>query len=83
MADFFDHIPDKQIEFIGKQPMFCVASACAEGRVNLSPRGGDCFRVLDANTFAWLDMTGSGNETAAHIKHDGRVTINSICLSGI
>ncbi len=75
MAAFFDRLNEKHIAFIERQPMFFVASAAAEGRINLSPKGMDTFRVIDAATVAYLDLTGSGNETAAHIKRDGRVTV--------
>lgn len=75
MADFFDHITEKHADFIAEQPMFFTASACATGRINLSPKGNDSFRVLSPNLCGYLDMGGSGNETAAHIKNDGRVTI--------
>lgn len=75
MADFFDHITDKHAAFIKEQPMFFTASACAEGRINLSPKGNDSFRVLSPKLCGFLDMGGSGNETAAHIKNDGRVTV--------
>jgi hypothetical protein len=75
MAKFFDALTDGLIRFIEKQHMFCVASAPADGRVNLSPKGMDTFRVLDASTVAYLDLTGSGNETSAHIHENGRVTI--------
>ncbi len=75
MADFFDHITDKHAEFIAQQPMFFTASACATGRINLSPKGNDSFRVLSPTLCGFLDMGGSGNETAAHIKNDGRLTI--------
>lgn len=64
-------------EWIGQQPMFFVATAplSADGHVNLSPRGYDSFRILDDHTVAWLDLTGSGNETAAHVGENGRMTI--------
>lgn len=75
MAEFFDHISDKHAAFIAEQPMFFTATACAEGRINLSPKGMDSFRVLSPNLCGYLDMTGSGNETATHIKHNGRITI--------
>lgn len=55
--------------------MFFVATAPKEGRINLSPKGMDTFRVIDDNTVAYLDLTGSGNETAAHLLDDGRVTV--------
>jgi len=75
MADFFGHITDKHAEFIAAQPMFFTATACAEGRINLSPKGMDSFRVLSPNLCGYLDSTGSGNETSAHIKNDGRITV--------
>ena len=75
MADFYDYLSDKLIAFIAAQPMFFVATAAPGARVNLSPKGMDTFRVLDPARCAYLDITGSGNETAAHIKADGRITI--------
>ena len=75
MSDFFDHITDKHAEFIKSQPMFFTATACAEGRINLSPKGMDSFRVLSPNLCGYLDVTGSGNETSAHINNDGRITV--------
>jgi hypothetical protein len=74
MAEFFDSLTDEHIAFIARQPMFFVATAAAEGRINLSPKGQDTFRVIDLKTCAYLDLTGSGNETAAHLKRDGRIT---------
>lgn len=79
MAKFFDAINDDQVAFIAKQPMFFVATAAADGRVNLSPKGYDAFRVLGPNRVAYLDLRGSGNETHAHMIAEqadkGRVTI--------
>jgi hypothetical protein len=75
MATFFDTLTDKYIEFIRQQHVFFVATAAAQGRVNLSPKGMDTFQVIDANTVAYLDMSGSGNETSAHLQNDGRITI--------
>lgn len=75
MAAFFDSLDEKLIAFIEAQPLFFVASAVAEGRVNLSPKGLDTFRVLGPNLVAYLDITGSGNETAAHAKAGGRATM--------
>jgi len=74
VAQFFDSITDKMAAFIEEQPMFCVATACSTGRVNLSPKGMDTFRVLGPNLCGYVDLTGSGNETAAHITNDGRIT---------
>ena len=82
MAKFFDKIDDKIRKFIGEQKMFFTASAPASGRINLSPKGIDSFRVLDENTVCYLDLTGSGNETAAHIAENGRVTIMFCSFSG-
>jgi len=75
MATFYDTLTEDQIAFIKRQHIFFVATASSTGRVNLSPKGMDTFRVLSPNTVAYLDMYGSGNETAAHIQHDGRVTL--------
>ena len=75
MADFFDSIGEKHAAFVAKQPIFFVATAAGEGRINLSPKGMDCFRVLGANRVGWLDVGGSGNETHAHLAVDGRITV--------
>lgn len=75
MAELYDEIPDKLRQFIERQKIFFVATADAGGRVNLSPKGGDCFKVLAPNRVAWLSMTGSGNETAAHMLASNRITI--------
>ncbi len=76
MATFFDALTDKYVDFIRQQHVFFVATATAagQGRVNLSPKGMDTFQVLDPNTVAYLDMSGSGNETSAHLQNDGRIT---------
>ena len=74
MAEFFDQLSEDHTSFISEQPLFFVATAASEGRINLSPKGMDCFRVLSPTKCGYLDMTGSGNETAAHIKADGRLT---------
>lgn len=55
--------------------MFFVATAAAEGRVNLSPKGLDTLRVLDERRIVWLNLSGSGNETAAHVADSGRMTL--------
>jgi len=74
VAEFFDAITDKQQTFVEKQPMFFVATAASDGRVNLSPKGYDAFRVLGPNRVAYLDLSGSGNETHAHITANNRIT---------
>jgi hypothetical protein len=75
MAKFYESITPEVRAFIEAQKVFFVASAVAGSRINLSPKGADTLRVLDERTVAWLDITGSGNETAAHLKHDGRLTL--------
>lgn len=75
MAEFFTSMTDKQRAFIAKQPVFFVATAAADARVNLSPKGMDCFRALSSSQVAYLDVGGSGNETQAHLTADGRITI--------
>ena len=75
MARFYAVLDDKQRGFIAAQKLFFTATAPSGGRINLSPKGMDSLRVIDAHRVAYLDLTGSGNETAAHLKHDGRMTI--------
>lgn len=75
MADFTDMLTEKHMDMIGKQPVFFVATAAADGRINLSPKGYDSFRVLSPTQVAYLDLGGSGNETHAHLAADGRITI--------
>jgi hypothetical protein len=75
MSKFFDEITPEIRTFIENQKMFFVATAPREGHINLSPKGMDTFRVLDARTAIYLDLTGSGNETAAHLLDNGRITI--------
>src|SRR5882757_4585032 len=84
MAKFFDNIQDQHQVFIEKQKMFFVASAplAADGHVNLSPKGIDSFKVLSANKIAYMDITGSGNETSAHILENGRITIMFCSFDG-
>ena len=75
MAKFYASLTDDLQAFIGEQQLFFTASAIATGRINLSPKGVDSFRVLDSNTVAYLDLTGSGNETSAHLSVDPRITV--------
>ncbi|MBK8022182.1 MAG: pyridoxamine 5'-phosphate oxidase family protein [Chloroflexi bacterium] len=84
MAKFFDAIGGDHRKFIEKQHMFFVASAplSAEGHVNLSPKGLDCLRILSPNQVAYLDLTGSGNETSAHLAENGRITFMFCSFSG-
>ncbi|HEX8500573.1 MAG TPA: pyridoxamine 5'-phosphate oxidase family protein [Pyrinomonadaceae bacterium] len=75
MAKFYQRLDETLREFIGGQKIFFTATAPAGGRINLSPKGMDTLRCLDDRTLAYLDLTGSGNETAAHLAADGRMTI--------
>lgn len=75
MADFTDHLTEDHTAFIARQPVFFTATAAADGRINLSPKGYDVFRILGPNRVVWLDLGGSGNETQAHLTADGRITI--------
>jgi hypothetical protein len=74
MSEFFDALNDKHVEMIGRQPVFFVATAAADGRINLSPKGYDSFRMISPNKVGYLDLGGSGNETHAHLSVDGRIT---------
>lgn len=82
MAKQFTRIEEAHRAFIEQQHIFFTASATPSSRVNVSPRSTDYFRIIDENTVAYLDRTGSGNETAAHLKADGRLTIMFCALEG-
>lgn len=71
----FDHITDRLERFIAAQQLFFVATAAAGGRVNVSPKGLDSLRVVGPNRVVWVNGTGSGNETAAHLLEVPRMTI--------
>ena len=76
MAKFYTRLDEGLQSFIGEQKMFFTATAPVEGRINLSPKGMDTFRCLDGGRrVAYLDLTGSGNETAAHLSENGRMTV--------
>ncbi|WP_425955257.1 pyridoxamine 5'-phosphate oxidase family protein [Xylanimonas sp. McL0601] len=75
MAQQYDEISDRLAEFIGKQHLFFVATAARDGRVNVSPKGLDSLRVLGPQRVVWLNGTGSGNETAAHLREVNRMTL--------
>jgi hypothetical protein len=75
MGKQFPNMTSAHREFITRQRIFFTASATATSRVNVSPRPTDVLRVLDEHTVAFLDLTGSGSETAAHLRVDGRITL--------
>ena len=86
MAKVHEYITDDFREWIEKQHIFFVASAplTGDGHINLSPKGMDALRVLDEHTVAYLDMTGSGNETSAHLSEagNGRITMMWCAFEG-
>ena len=82
MGKKLDHITSELKTFIEKQPLFFVGTAADEGRVNISPKGMDTFRILGDNKIAWLNLTGSGNETAAHLLKNTRMTIMFCAFEG-
>jgi hypothetical protein len=76
MAAAHDDISPELADWIAQQPMFFVATAPANGgHVNVSPKGLDTVRVLDPHCVAYLDLTGSGIETIAHLRENGRITL--------
>lgn len=82
MAKFYDHLEPQQIEFIETQKVFFTGTAAQDGRVNVSPKGCDSIRVLSPNKIAWLNLTGSGNETAAHLRLVNRITLMFCAFEG-
>src|SRR5687767_10044393 len=83
MGKVYDALDDGLRAFLAEQRVFFVATApSADGHVNLSPKGYDCFRVLDDHTVAYLDLTGSGVETIAHLRDDGRITLMFCAFTG-
>jgi hypothetical protein len=82
VARFDDRLTDSIKDFIAAQHVFFNASAPREGRINLSPKGRDTFRILDDRTVGWLDLTGSENETAAHMVDNGRLTVMFCSFEG-
>ena len=88
MGRVYDEITDELVRWLEAQPVFFVATAPSdpETHVNVSPRGLDTFRVLDQSRVAWLDLTGSGVETIAHLKAGGsaggRITLMFCAFDG-
>jgi hypothetical protein len=84
MADRFSSLRPDLAQWWREQPMFFVATAPAGagGHVNISPKGYDTLRVLDERRVAYLDLTGSGVETIAHIRDNGRITLMACAFSG-
>ena len=84
MGKTYEALTPEHEAFMQKQPVYFVASAplSAAGHVNLSPKGLDTLRILDASTVTYLDLTGSGNETAAHLTENGRLTLMFCAFEG-
>lgn len=82
MGKKIDQITPELQRFIEHQKIYFVATAMASGSVNLSPKGMDSFRVLSPNRVMWLNVTGSGNETAAHLLENDRITIMFCAFEG-
>lgn len=82
MAKFYTKLTSRLQKFIANQKIFFVATAPKNGRINLSPKGMDSFRILSDTKIAWLNVTGSGNETAAHLLENPRLTIMMCSFEG-
>ena len=82
MGKQLDSITPKLADFISEQKMFFVGTAMREGKVNISAKGMDSFRVINANKIVWQNLTGSGNETATHLQESNRMTIMFAAFEG-
>jgi len=82
MAKQFSELSEKLQQFVQAQKIYFVATAVETGRINLSPKGMDSLRVIDKNRLVWLNVTGSGNETAAHVQENSRMTIMFAAFDG-
>lgn len=82
MAQMYRELSDRHMQFIRAQKMFFVGTATADSRINVSPKGADTLRVIDGNHIAWLNLTGSGNETSAHVQQSPRMTLMFCAFEG-
>jgi hypothetical protein len=82
MAKQYSQLTDDLSDFIRRQKIFFVGTAASDGRVNVSPKGMDTLRVVSANRVVWLNLTGSGNETAAHLLENNRITLMFCSFEG-
>ncbi|MGY6277972.1 pyridoxamine 5'-phosphate oxidase family protein [Methylomonas sp. MgM2] len=82
MGQRFNELSEKHIRFIAEQKLFFVGTATADSRVNISPKGMDSLRVLSPTRVIWLNVTGSGNETSAHVQIDPRMTVMFCAFEG-
>lgn len=82
MSKKLDSITPELQSFIKQQKIFFVGTAMAQGTVNVSPKGMDSLRVINGNKVVWLNLTGSGNETATHLQNENRITIMFCAFEG-
>ena len=82
MGQRYTELTQRLSAFIRAQKIFFVATATADSRINLSPKGMDSLRVVGSNRVVWLNLTGSGNETAAHVREDARMTLMFCAFEG-
>lgn len=82
MGQQYLEISDRNIQFINEQKIYFVGTATKDSRVNISPKGMESFKVLGPNRVIWLNVTGSGNETSAHIQQHNRMTIMFLAFDG-
>ena len=82
MGKQFSKLSEKHIEFISKQKIYFIGTATSDSKVNVSPKGTDSLRVISSKQVIWLNLTGSGNETAAHIQINPRMTILFAAFEG-
>lgn len=82
MGKQFSELSDKHINFIAEQKIYFVGTATSEGRVNVSPKGMNSLIVFSKTHVAWLNVTGTGNETSAHVQQDPRMTIMFCAFDG-
>jgi hypothetical protein len=82
MAQRYNELSDAHIQFIAKQKIFFVGTATADSRINISPKGMDSLLVLGNRRIVWLNVTGSGNETSAHVQQQPRMTVMFCAFDG-
>ncbi|CAA0092502.1 Uncharacterised protein [BD1-7 clade bacterium] len=82
MGQKFSELDKRHIGFIAEQKIYFVGTAADSGNVNLSPKGGDSLRVINSKKIAWLNLTGSGNESASHVLKNSRMTLMFCAFDG-
>ena len=82
MAQMYGELSERHAEFVQAQKMYFVGTATADSRINVSPKGMDSLRIINPKRVAWLNVTGSGNETSAHVQADARMTVMFCAFEG-